>query len=455
MKRSLFGTDGIRGVANVEPITGETCYRLGRAAAYLFRKYEGGHHVVIGKDTRISGYMIENALTSGITSMGVNVIVVGPFTTPGIAFLTRALRADAGIMISASHNPYQDNGIKFFSSDGSKLPDEIEARIESLVVGDEIDKIRPTGPGIGKVARLAGPDGRYIEFIKNTTPRSMKFDGIHIVMDLANGGGYNVAPMALRELGAKVTSIGNQPDGMNINDHCGALYPEKLAEKVLETGADFGVALDGDADRAVFVTGSGRILDGDAIMAMMALTMNEKKTLRHSTLVTTVMSNLALDILMQKNGIRVLKTKVGDRYILEALEAENLSFGGEQSGHLIFRDLHSTGDGLMSTVQLVSTLVEKGISLSELASVYQPFPQVLRTIPVLQKVPIETLAHLQRMSHVVQEELSGGRGRLLLRYSGTESALRIMLEGENQDRITYLVEELERAVLKDFEVMAH
>ena len=455
MKRSLFGTDGIRGVANVEPITGETCYRLGRAAAYLFRKYEGGHHVVIGKDTRISGYMIENALTSGITSMGVNVIVVGPFTTPGIAFLTRALRADAGIMISASHNPYQDNGIKFFSSDGSKLPDEIEARIESLVVGDEIDKIRPTGPGIGKVARLAGPDGRYIEFIKNTTPRSMKFDGIHIVMDLANGGGYNVAPMALRELGAKVTSIGNQPDGMNINDHCGALYPEKLAEKVLEIGADFGVALDGDADRAVFVTGSGRILDGDAIMAMMALTMNEKKTLRHSTLVTTVMSNLALDILMQKNGIRVLKTKVGDRYILEALEAENLSFGGEQSGHLIFRDLHSTGDGLMSTVQLVSTLVEKGISLSELASVYQPFPQVLRTIPVLQKVPIETLAHLQRMSHVVQEELSGGRGRLLLRYSGTESALRIMLEGENQDRITYLVEELERAVLKDFEVMAH
>ena len=455
MKRSLFGTDGIRGVANVEPITGETCYRLGRAAAYLFRKYEGGHHVVIGKDTRISGYMIENALTSGITSMGVNVIVVGPFTTPGIAFLTRALRADAGIMISASHNPYEDNGIKFFSSDGSKLPDEIEARIESLVVGDEIDKIRPTGPGIGKVARLAGPDGRYIEFIKNTTPRSMKFDGIHIVMDLANGGGYNVAPMALRELGAKVTSIGNQPDGMNINDHCGALYPEKLAEKVLETGADFGVALDGDADRAVFVTGSGRILDGDAIMAMMALTMNEKKTLRHSTLVTTVMSNLALDILMQKNGIRVLKTKVGDRYILEALEAENLSFGGEQSGHLIFRDLHSTGDGLMSTVQLVSTLVEKGISLSELASVYQPFPQVLRTIPVLQKVPIETLAHLQRMSHVVQEELSGGRGRLLLRYSGTESALRIMLEGENQDRITYLVEELERAVLKDFEVMAH
>ncbi len=455
MKRSLFGTDGIRGVANVEPITGETCYRLGRAAAYLFRKYEGGHHVVIGKDTRISGYMIENALTSGITSMGVNVIVVGPFTTPGIAFLTRALRADAGIMISASHNPYEDNGIKFFSSDGSKLPDEIEARIESLVVGDEIDKIRPTGPGIGKVARLAGPDGRYIEFIKNTTPRSMKFDGIHIVMDLANGGGYNVAPMALRELGAKVTSIGNQPDGMNINDHCGALYPEKLAEKVLEIGADFGVALDGDADRAVFVTGSGRILDGDAIMAMMALTMNEKKTLRHSTLVTTVMSNLALDILMQKNGIRVLKTKVGDRYILEALEAENLSFGGEQSGHLIFRDLHSTGDGLMSTVQLVSTLVEKGISLSELASVYQPFPQVLRTIPVLQKVPIETLAHLQRMSHVVQEELSGGRGRLLLRYSGTESALRIMLEGENQDRITYLVEELERAVLKDFEVMAH
>ncbi len=449
-ERTLFGTDGIRGVANVEPVTGETAFRLGRAAAYLFKKYKGEHRVVIGKDTRISGYMLEHALTSGICSMGVSVILVGPFTTPGIAFLTRALRTDAGIMISASHNPYQDNGIKFFSSEGSKLPDDIELRIEELVLGKEIDGIRPTGDQIGKVDRLSGAEGRYIEFIKNTIPRKQKFDGIHIVMDLANGGAYRVAPMAFRELGAHVTAIANQPDGTNINDRCGALFPERLAETVREHEADLGVGLDGDADRAIFVTSNGNILDGDAVMALVATHLKDKNLLKQDTLVTTVMSNMGLDLAMEKNGIRVRKTQVGDRYVLEELENHNLSFGGEQSGHLIFRDFHTTGDGLMTAIQVVSLLVEKGLSLEEAASVYEPFPQVLKTVPVQKKVPLAELRLLSEISRKVEKELSKSHGRLLLRYSGTELALRIMLEGPNRDQIETFSLDIMEAVRKDF-----
>ncbi|MHB1606811.1 MAG: phosphoglucosamine mutase [Leptospirales bacterium] len=451
MKRTLFGTDGIRGVANVEPITGETAFRLGRAAAYLFKRYKGEHHVVIGKDTRISGYMLEHALTSGICSMGVNVVLVGPFTTPGVAFLTRALRTDAGIMISASHNPFQDNGIKFFSSEGSKLPDEIESRIEDLVLGREIDLIRPTGDQIGKVERLSGAEGRYIEFIKNTIPRKQKFDGIHVVMDMANGGAYRVAPMAFRELGAHVTSIGNLPDGTNINDGCGALHPGHLAQTVRELGADLGIGLDGDADRAIFVTGSGIVLDGDAVMAVVASHLKKKNLLKDDTLVTTVMSNMGLDVAMEREGIRLRKTQVGDRYVLEELEAHNLSFGGEQSGHLIFRDFHTTGDGLMTAIQLVSLLVEKGLPLEEAASLYQAFPQVLKTVPVARKLPLENLRRVSSLARRIESDFKGSHGRLLLRYSGTESALRIMIEGPDRDQIESLSNELLEAVQKDFE----
>lgn len=454
MKRALFGTDGIRGTANVEPITGETAFRLGRAAAYLFKRYKGEHTVVIGKDTRISGYMLEHALTSGICSMGVNVILVGPFTTPGIAFLTRALRTDAGIMISASHNPYMDNGIKFFSSEGSKLPDEIEFRIEELVLGNEIDGIRPTGDQIGKVERLSGAEGRYIEFIKNTIPRKQKFDGVHIVMDLANGGGYRVAPMALRELGAQVTAIGNAPNGTNINDHCGALHPEELARKVLETGADLGVGLDGDADRAVFITGSGRILDGDTIMAIVARDLKKKGHLKDDTLVTTVMSNQGLDIAMETEGIKVRKTKVGDRYVLEELESHNLSFGGEQSGHLIFRDFHTTGDGLMTAVQLLSILVGDGRTLDDAASIYVPFPQILKTVRVARKVPLEELKRVEEVSRRIERVLAPVHGRVLIRYSGTETALRIMIEGPDEDQIRMYTDEIVTAVSQDFKEMS-
>lgn len=451
VKRTLFGTDGIRGVANVEPVTGETAFRLGRAAAYLFKRYKGEHHVVIGKDTRISGYMLEHALTSGICSMGVNVVLVGPFTTPGIAFLTRALRTDAGIMISASHNPFQDNGIKFFSSEGSKLPDEIEFRIEELVLGKEIDLIRPTGDQIGKVERLSGAEGRYIEFIKNTIPRKQKFDGIHVVMDMANGGAYRVAPMAFRELGAHVTAIGNLPDGTNINDGCGALYPDRLAQTVRELGADLGVGLDGDADRAIFVTGSGIVLDGDAVMAIVATHLKKKSLLKDDTLVTTVMSNMGLDVAMEREGIRLRKTQVGDRYVLEELEAHNLSFGGEQSGHLIFRDFHTTGDGLMTAIQLVSLLVENGLSLEKAASLYQAFPQVLKTVPVARKLPLEELRRVSSIARRIESDFKGGHGRLLLRYSGTESALRIMIEGPDRDQIELFSNEILEAVQKDFE----
>lgn len=450
VKRTLFGTDGIRGVANVEPVTGETAFRLGRAAAYLFKRYKGEHHVVIGKDTRISGYMLEHALTSGICSMGVNVVLVGPFTTPGIAFLTRALRTDAGIMISASHNPFQDNGIKFFSSEGSKLPDEIEFRIEELVLGKEIDLIRPTGDQIGKVERLSGAEGRYIEFIKNTIPRKQKFDGIHVVMDMANGGAYRVAPMAFRELGAHVTAIGNLPDGTNINDGCGALYPDRLAQTVRELGADLGVGLDGDADRAIFVTGSGIVLDGDAVMAIVATHLKKKSLLKDDTLVTTVMSNMGLDVAMEREGIRLRKTQVGDRYVLEELEAHNLSFGGEQSGHLIFRDFHTTGDGLMTAIQLVSLLVENGLSLEKAASLYQAFPQVLKTVPVARKLPLEELRRVSSIARRIESDFKGGHGRLLLRYSGTESALRIMIEGPDRDQIELFSNEILEAVQKDF-----
>ncbi len=444
----LFGTDGIRGRANIHPVTGEMAFRLGRAAAHLFALAGEEHHVVIGKDTRISGYMLEMALTSGLTSMGVNVILVGPFTTPGIAHLTRSLRADAGIMISASHNPYDDNGIKFFSSEGLKLPDELEDRIERLVMGDEIDHIRPTGALIGKVTRLSGAEGRYVEFVKNTLPRKQKFDGVRIVADMANGGAYKVAPMAFRELGAEVIALSDAPDGVNINLNCGALYPETLARKVVETGADLGVAFDGDADRSVFVTGKGQILDGDRIMAIIAPFLKKEGRLPGDTLVTTVMSNLALEEAMKRHGISLRKTQVGDRYILEELDRLALSFGGEQSGHIIFRDYLTTGDGLITALQLLSLLDKEGISLDDAARVMEPYPQILKTLPVRSKPPIESLPELsKRKAHV--DSLLSGHGRLLLRYSGTEMAIRIMLEGPDANVLNQMMQELEEAVILD------
>ena len=432
--RKLFGTDGVRGVANLDPMTSEMAMQLGRAAAHLFMRRSGRHQIVIGKDTRISGYMLESALTSGVCSMGVDVLLVGPMPTPAIAFLTRSLRADAGVMISASHNPYQDNGIKFFSNDGFKLPDEMELRIEGLIVSNEIAHLRPTADAIGKASRIDDAEGRYIEFVKRSLPRELDFQGIKVVVDCANGAAYKVAPTVLRELGAKVEVIGNMPDGMNINAGCGAVHPELLQKAVREQGAHLGVALDGDADRAIFVCEQGRIIDGDHIMAMLALDLHRQGKLSKQTVVGTVMSNFGLELAMMKAGIVLVRTAVGDRYVLERMSAEGYNFGGEQSGHFIFLDHNTTGDGLISALQVLSLMKRTGQPMSELAKSMTAVPQVLLNVKVTQKPTLDTIPELQRAIDESGQRLNGS-GRVLVRYSGTEPLLRVMVEGERDDQI--------------------
>lgn len=432
--RKLFGTDGVRGVANLDPMTSEMAMQLGRAAAHLFMRRAGRHQIVIGKDTRISGYMLESALTSGICSMGVDVLLVGPMPTPAIAFLTRSLRADAGVMISASHNPYQDNGIKFFSNDGFKLPDEMEQRIEELIVSNGIAHLRPTADAIGKAYRIDDAEGRYIEFVKRSLPKTMDFKGLKVVVDCANGAAYKVAPKVLRELGATVEVIGDKPNGMNINAGCGAVHPELLQQAVRERGAHLGVALDGDADRAIFVCEQGRVLDGDPIMAMLALDLHRQGQLAKQTVVGTVMSNFGLERAMTKAGITLVRTAVGDRYLLERMAAEGYNFGGEQSGHFIFLDHNTTGDGLLSALQVLSLMKRTEQPLSELAKAMTAVPQVLLNVKVAQKPELETVPELQRAIRDSEQRLNGS-GRVLVRYSGTESLLRVMVEGECDDQI--------------------
>ena len=432
--RKLFGTDGVRGVANLDPMTSEMAMQLGRAAAHLFMRRAGRHQIVIGKDTRISGYMLESALTSGICSMGVDVLLVGPMPTPAIAFLTRSLRADAGVMISASHNPYQDNGIKFFSNDGFKLPDEMEARIEKLIVSNGIAHLRPTADAIGKAYRIDDAEGRYIEFVKRSLPKTMDFKGLKVVVDCANGAAYKVAPKVLRELGATVDVIGDKPNGMNINAGCGAVHPELLQQAVRERGAHLGVALDGDADRAIFVCEQGRILDGDPIMAMLALDLHRQGQLAKQTVVGTVMSNFGLERAMTKAGITLVRTAVGDRYLLERMSADGYNFGGEQSGHFIFLDHNTTGDGLLSALQVLSLMKRTDKSLLELARAMTAVPQVLLNVKVAKKPALDTVPELQQAIRDSEQRLNGS-GRVLVRYSGTEPLLRVMVEGERDDQI--------------------
>lgn len=443
--RKLFGTDGIRGVANLEPMTSEIAMQLGRAAAHLFMRRAGRHQIVIGKDTRISGYMLESALTAGICSMGVDVLLVGPMPTPAIAFLTRSLRADAGVVISASHNPYQDNGIKFFSNDGFKLPDEMEARIEDLIISNEISHLRPTADLIGKAFRIDDAEGRYIEFAKRSLPRDLDFQGIKLVVDCANGAAYKLAPKVLRELGAKVEVIGNEPDGMNINAGCGAVHPEQLQEAVRRHKADIGIALDGDADRAIFVCEQGTIIDGDHVMAALGLDLHQNGLLSKQTLVGTVMSNFGLELSMAKAGIKLLRTPVGDRYLLERMLAEGYNFGGEQSGHFIFLDHNTTGDGLISALQMISLMKRTGKPLSELARAMSAVPQILLNIKVKQKPKLETVPDIDRAIRESERRLNGS-GRVLVRYSGTEPLLRIMVEGERDALIKEVADDLARLV---------
>lgn len=445
MKKQLFGTDGVRGVANIYPMTAETAMQLGRAAAYIFKDSEKRHRIVIGKDTRLSGYMIENALVAGICSMGVDVLLVGPLPTPGIAFITASMRADAGVVISASHNAYQDNGIKFFSRNGFKLPDELELQIEELIFSQKIDALRPTAAEVGKAFRIDDAGGRYVVFLKNTFPRDLDLVGLKIVLDCAHGAAYKVAPAVLEELGAEVITLGVAPNGTNINKGCGSLHPEGIAAAVKEHRADLGIALDGDADRVIFVDEFGNEVDGDHIMAICAADMIQRDKLAHKTLVATVMSNLGLEIAMREAGGTMVRTAVGDRYVVEEMLRGGFNLGGEQSGHMIFLDHNTTGDGMLSALQVLAIMQRRGECLSDLAKVMKALPQVLVNVRVAERKELNEVPALKALI-ADTERLLGAEGRLLIRYSGTEPLLRIMLEGQNDKQITQLAQTIAEAV---------
>jgi phosphoglucosamine mutase len=443
--RKLFGTDGVRGVANTYPMTTEIAMQLGRAIAFLVKEQvldkEHNPRIVIGKDTRLSGYMIENALASGICSMGVNVLLVGPLPTPGIAFITTGMRADAGVVISASHNPFQDNGIKIFSKSGFKLPDVEEALIEDLIFSKKMDSLRPVAEEVGKAARIDDAKGRYIVFLKNTFPRRYTLDGIHIVLDCAHGATYAVAPHVFEELGAKVTSIGVQPDGKNINNECGALYPGVMAEMVRREGADLGIALDGDGDRLIVADEKGNIVDGDQIMAICAEEMLERQKLAKNTLVATVMSNLGLELAMQRMGGKLVRTQVGDRYVVEEMLRNEYNFGGEQSGHLVFLKHNTTGDGILGALQLLIAMKKKERPLSELTQIMEPFPQVLQNVRTAKKLALDRIPGFSEKIAGLEKSL-GASGRILVRPSGTEPVIRVMVEGEDEKLIDTMASEL-------------
>ena len=445
MSKKLFGTDGVRGIANKHPMTTEVAMQLGRAAAYVFKHADRRSRIVIGKDTRLSGYMIENALAAGICSMGVDVLLVGPLPTPGIAFITASMRADAGVVISASHNPYQDNGIKFFARDGFKLPDDLEMKIEALLYSEQIDSLRPTAEEVGKAFRVEDAIGRYIVFLKNTFPRELDLSGLKIVLDCAHGAAYRVAPAVLEELGAQVFAYGVTPDGTNINAGCGSTCPEVISKAVLEHGADLGIALDGDADRCIFVDEHGNEVDGDHIMAICGIDLLQRDALKQNTIVATVMSNMGLDIALNKAGGKVIKTDVGDRYVVEEMRRNDYCFGGEQSGHIVFLEHNTTGDGIISALQVLAILQKSGKSLSELASVMQSLPQVLVNVRVRERLSLDQLPDVRAMIEAVESRL-GDTGRVLIRYSGTEPLMRIMLEGQDQDEITGMANQIAELV---------
>ena len=447
MRRKLFGTDGIRGVANVDPMTGEVALQLGRAIAHLFKEVKGRHRIVVGKDTRLSGYMLETALASGICSMGADVMLVGPLPTPGIAFITTSMRANAGVVISASHNPYYDNGIKIFSQDGFKLPDQMEHQIEELVLSNHLHSLRPTANAVGKAHRIDDAIGRYIVFLKNTFPNDLTLDGLRITLDCANGAAYRVAPAVFEELGAEVIPIGVEPDGENINADCGSLHPERISRLALEKGADIGMALDGDGDRIVFVDRHGKLVDGDRILAICGLQLLSEEKLKKSTLVTTVMSNMGLDRAIKAAGGKVVRTQVGDRYVVEEMVRGDFNLGGEQSGHTIFLDYNTTCDGILTALQVLAIMKQKERQLDELAKVMEPLPQVLYNVEVKEK---KGLSEFQEIDEKIKkiEKLLGHSGRILIRYSGTEPLLRIMVEGEDETKLHRYAQDIVELVKK-------
>ncbi len=437
--KKIFGTDGVRGTANVEPVTAETALKLGRAAAHVFKNLErqsrgrGKHKIVLGKDTRLSGYMLESAISSGILSMGVDVLFIGPLPTPGVAYITRSLRADAGIVITASHNPYADNGIKFFHADGYKLDDQIETDIENLVFSGEIENIRPTAGEIGKAVRIDDALGRYIEFAKASFPRGLTLEGVRIVVDCAHGAAYKSTPCVLRELGANVVVFGNQPDGKNINENCGSMFPKNLCAKVVEHKAHIGIAHDGDADRVLLCDEKGGLIDGDDIMAIAALDMLAQKTLAEKTLVATVMSNAGLEAAISSAGGNIIRTPVGDKNVIDEMRRGGFNFGGEQSGHLIFRDFGTTGDGLVAALQILRIMKAKDTPLSKLAKCWTRFPQLVANVRVREKKPFEQLDGVLKLVAQAETEVKPAGGRVLLRYSGTEPKARLLLEGPDME----------------------
>jgi len=429
---TLFGTDGVRGVANIPPMTAEMALAIGRATAHVCKHGpHKRHRIVIGKDTRLSGYMLENALTAGICSMGVDVLLLGPLPTPGIAFTTRSMRADAGIVISASHNPYQDNGIKIFSCDGFKLSDKLESEIEMLVSTDHINDIRPTADQVGKAQRIDDAIGRYIVFCKNTFPEDLTLDGLRIVLDCANGATYKVAPIIFSELGGDVTAIHDKPDGKNINQACGSQFTDDLKAKVCETRANVGLAFDGDGDRLIAVDENGDELTGDHVLAICAKFMKARGLLKNDLIIVTPMSNLGLRLALDGMKIRHEDADVGDRNVLELMQKRGAVLGGEQSGHVIFLDHHTTGDGILTALQLLAVMQESGKKLSELARIVTIAPQKMINVPVTRKPPLETLPVLQKAIAQAEVQL-GKKGRILVRYSGTQGFCRVMVEGPTE-----------------------
>jgi phosphoglucosamine mutase len=445
MTRKLFGTDGIRGTANTHPMTPEVALKVAMAAGRQFIGRRGGHRplAVIGKDTRLSGYMLEPALTAGFIAIGMDVVLVGPMPTPAVAMLTRSFRADLGVVISASHNPYEDNGIKLFGPDGFKLSDEVELEIERRIeIGPEMYLAEPAK--LGRARRLEDAGGRYIEFVKNTFPRGSRLDGLRIVVDCAHGAAYKVAPRVLFELGADVIPIGVEPNGFNINEKCGATAPQAMREAVLQHGADLGIALDGDADRLIVCDEKGQVIDGDQVMALIASFWHANALLKGGGVVATVMSNLGLERYLAGRGLALLRTSVGDRYVVERMRADGYNLGGEQSGHIVMSDYATTGDGLIAALQVLAVLVESARPLSEVARVFTPLPQVLKNVRFGKGAPLEEKPVRDAIAE--GEARLAGQGRLLIRKSGTESVIRVMAEGEDEVLINRIVDDIVAAV---------
>lgn len=439
MDKEFFGTDGVRGRANSYPMRADTVLKIGMAAGALYRRGNHRHRVVIGKDTRLSGYMVEQALTAGFLSTGMDVFLFGPVPTPAVAMLTRSMRADLGVMLSASHNPYHDNGIKIFGPDGYKLSDEQENEIQSLVLASETIPLAAS-EHIGRAKRIEDAQARYIEFVKSSFPKELTLDGLRIVVDCANGASYQVAPTALWELGAEVIPVGVEPNGFNINDECGSTHPQKVAAQVRKMRADIGISLDGDADRCILVDENGKVIDGDQVMALIATSWHKQGLLRGDGLVATIMSNLGLERLMASHELSLERTRVGDRYVVERMRSGGFNVGGEQSGHVVLSDFNTTGDGLVAALQVLAVLVQNGGSVSEVCRMFDPVPQVLKNVRYGAGTPLEQ--DPVKKAIAAAEEKLGNSGRLVIRKSGTEPLIRVMAEGDNADLVISVVDDI-------------